>query len=113
LASAVIIAHVTKPVPALRAIAPHVSPSLAAIVDRCLSKDPAQRFQTGEELCAALSTALEEIGPTSPLNTAVVSTAPSLISDTEARSIWERAATLQADTGVVPRPAPVAAPRDV
>src|SRR6185436_19216203 len=45
LASAVLIAHVNKqPVP-LAAIAPHVPASLASIIDRCLAKNPAHRYQ--------------------------------------------------------------------
>jgi len=49
--------HVTKPSPPLNAPgAPH---SLVAAVERCLAKDPAQRPQTGEDLAAALGTALD------------------------------------------------------
>ena len=49
--------QVTKSCPPLEAPgAPH---SLVVAVERCLAKDPAQRPQSGEDLAAALSTALE------------------------------------------------------
>jgi eukaryotic-like serine/threonine-protein kinase len=49
--------HATQPSPPLDA--PGAPRSLVAAVERCLEKDPGQRFQTGEELAAALGTALE------------------------------------------------------
>ena len=39
--------------------APAAPPQLVAAIDRCLAKDPAQRFQTGEELAAALAEMVE------------------------------------------------------
>lgn len=41
-------------VPQLAQLAPGVDPRLAAIVDRCLVRDPQHRFASGEELCEAL-----------------------------------------------------------
>ena len=38
--------------------------------------------------------------------------APALISDTEAHAVWQRAAELQANTGLQPRPDPLSRPRD-
>ena len=55
--AAVLAQHVTKPCPPLDA--PGAPRSLVAAVGRCLAKDPAQRFQSGEELAAALGTALD------------------------------------------------------
>ncbi|MBI5481631.1 MAG: SUMF1/EgtB/PvdO family nonheme iron enzyme, partial [Deltaproteobacteria bacterium] len=40
--------------PALAAAAPGVEPAFAAVVDRCLRRDPAARFASGEELREAL-----------------------------------------------------------
>src|SRR6185503_21370556 len=47
-------AHITKPAPPMGSIRPDVPPALASAVDRLLAKDPAQRFQKGEELAEAL-----------------------------------------------------------
>jgi eukaryotic-like serine/threonine-protein kinase len=92
LASAVIIAHVNKqPVP-LAVVAPHVPASLASIIDRCLAKDPAHRFQTCADLDAALVTALPDADR---VTTAVAATKSPLVSDTEAQAIFRRAAELQ------------------
>jgi len=41
-------------IPPLAEVAPGVSPHFAAIVDRCLAKDPAQRFSSGDALREAL-----------------------------------------------------------
>ena len=50
----VIAAHIsTAPAP-LASVAPEVPPALAAIVMRCLAKDPADRFQTADELLEAI-----------------------------------------------------------
>jgi serine/threonine-protein kinase len=42
----------------IRGIAPGVAPALAGFLERALAKDPAQRFQTGEEFGGALRAAL-------------------------------------------------------
>jgi len=43
-----------EPLP-LNEVAPHVDPRLAAIVDRCLRRDPGERYASGNELRAALA----------------------------------------------------------
>ena len=102
LASAVLVSHVNKqPVP-LGAIAPHVPASLASIIDRCLAKNPAHRFQSCAELDAAL--AMAEPDASRIATTARVSTSP-LVSDTEAKAIFQRAAELQDMTQPHTRPA--------
>src|SRR6185436_777 len=60
LASAVLVAHVNKQTVPLAAIAPHVPASLASIIDRCLAKNPAHRYQTCAELDAALAAAASD-----------------------------------------------------
>jgi hypothetical protein len=78
-------------------------------VDRCLTKDPAARFQSCAELADALQ--LVHLSDERPSD-AARSPAP-LVSDTEAQEIWQRAADLQALTGTTRRPAVVVEPRDV
>ena len=106
LASAVLLAHVTKSPPPLRSLAPSVGTRLAAAIDRCLAKDPAARFQSGAQFArelAEIETALPDVG---------VDSARVLVSDADAQQIWERAAQLQEATGPQPLPAlPSAPPR--
>jgi serine/threonine-protein kinase len=47
-------AHITKPAPAVASLRPDLPASLSTAVDRLLEKDPARRFQTGEELAEHL-----------------------------------------------------------
>ncbi len=107
LASAVLIAHVTKTPPPLRSVAPGVGVRLAAAIDRCLAKDPAARFQSGAQLARELG----EIESETP--DAVPGSSPALVSDTDAQQIWRRAAELQEATSSQPLP-PIAPmrPRD-
>ncbi|MGH7521188.1 MAG: protein kinase domain-containing protein [Gemmatimonadales bacterium] len=49
--------HVSQTPPSLDAHA--APPQLVAAIERCLAKDPAQRFQTGEELADALAEVVE------------------------------------------------------
>lgn len=93
--SAVLVAHVTTAPPALRDIAPHIPESVADIVDRCLLKDPAQRFEYAEELEEALIAAEQDVAS---------STVPEILSSTEAHAVWERAAYLQEVTGLDVKP---------
>lgn len=114
LASAVLIAHVNKTPAPLHEIAPDTPRSLTDIIDRCLAKNPADRFQSCEELSAALGAienlVIAEVGERAANNAATPSQA--LLTDTEARDILERAATLQAATGMQPRPAPIVGSRE-
>ena len=48
------LAVLTKEAPLLRSVAPHVPAELEAIVNKCLTKDRAGRFQTAAELADAL-----------------------------------------------------------
>src|SRR6185295_18524703 len=47
-------AHLTQPAPDLRTLRADVPPDLAAVVARCLAKDPKDRFQSANQLEAAL-----------------------------------------------------------
>ncbi len=48
----------TEPAPPVQQFAPWVEPEIAEIVHRCLLKDPAQRFQTANELFEAVRSTL-------------------------------------------------------
>ncbi|MDE3054748.1 MAG: serine/threonine protein kinase, partial [Gemmatimonadota bacterium] len=103
LASAVLVAHVTRPAPPLLTVAPGAPRALAEIVDRCLAKDAGARFQTGADLADALTRAEPEVARDAA-RAAALPAAPMLLSETEAQAIWQRAAELQAQTGIQPRP---------
>ncbi|MBK7596590.1 MAG: serine/threonine protein kinase [Gemmatimonadetes bacterium] len=90
-ASAVLLMQATKAAPLLAEVAPTVPAGLALVVDRCLRKDPAERYVTGEALAEALTQALQQAqsGP---------SAAPDpILSENAAKAVWLRAAQLQAD----------------
>lgn len=106
-ASAVLVAHVTKPAPAVATVNPDVPAPLAAIIDRCLAKDPAARYATADDLLAAIDAALPSVDLAKPARVQ-----QTLISESEAQAVWQRAAELQAATGLHPRPEPIARVRD-
>lgn len=114
LASAVLIAHVTKNAPPIHTVSEHIPRPLADIVDRCLAKDPAARFQHCDQLIAALADIRDDVEHAMIARQALDGPSPrKLVSDTEAQEIWLRAAELQSMTGVTPRPIPpVVEPRD-
>lgn len=91
-ATAVLVAHGAHDPPQLRDVAPHVPERLAEIVDRCLAKDPDDRFAS----CAAFAEVLGN--PTdwrTPAMPGPVSTES--VSEEQAAAIWRRAAQLQAE----------------
>lgn len=53
----VLFAHIQKEAPDVSALRPDVPPELAAIVRRCLEKDPAHRYPSARELEVALAAA--------------------------------------------------------
>jgi serine/threonine-protein kinase len=115
LASAVLISHVTKPAPPLATIAPRVPRALGEIVDRCLAKSPDDRYQDCSALVQALNDAVATLGVDDEgtlIDDRERAAAAQLVSDTEAQAIISRAASLQASTGIQPRPAPIIATRD-
>jgi serine/threonine-protein kinase len=100
-ASAVLVAHVTKIAPAIASIAPTVPGALADVVDRCLNKDPAARFQSCDELLDALERA-EALLPEHDVAAPPPGGVPGIVSPTEAQDIWREAAELQERTGALP-----------
>src|SRR5690349_3502359 len=109
--SAILVSHVTKAPPRLLDVAPDVPPVIAAIVDRCLSKSPNDRFDTS----GALAEALGRVGgEAAAADRDRDSGGRALISETQAQSVWRRAAELQAYTSSQPAPAlPQVGPRPI
>ena len=107
LASAVLVSHVVKPAPRLGEVAPTVPAALAAIIDKCLAKNPAHRFQSCAELDAAFESVRVEANAVA---IAAPRSATPLVSQTEAQSILGRAAALDANTNAAIAPLK---PRDV
>jgi len=97
MASAVIVAHVTKAPPTLLSLAPNVPATLASVIDKCLAKAPDARYATGDALARALDEACEKRPKGELLK------AP-LLSEQQAQAVWERAANLQAATASHPAP---------
>lgn len=91
--AAVLVAHATREPPPLREVAPAVPAALAAVVDRCMAKRPADRYATGEALAEALAQALAA----SPVDDSRPPGLPELVNEAQASAIWRRAAQLQAD----------------
>lgn len=101
-ATAVLVEHVMKEPPKVRSIGPGVPEQLAAIIDRCLAKDPAARYQTAGALASALDEATSFIPQSSGAVVTAESKEPRIISEREAKALWSRAAELQSETGVQP-----------
>jgi len=58
-AMTVLARHVTDPPPPVASFVPGVPDRLAEAIDRCLSKDPAARYPSGEAFAAAVAAALD------------------------------------------------------
>ena len=52
---ALLVRQATEAPPSVTRAAPGLPPALAAAIDRCLARDPAERFQDGEALAASLA----------------------------------------------------------
>src|SRR5688500_14718500 len=107
--SAILVSHVTRPAPRLAEVATDVPVAIAAIVDRCLAKTAADRFDT----CGALAEALERARADAvAADRDRASGTHVLVSETQAQAVWKRAAELQAHTSSQPAPPiPQMAPR--
>ncbi|HVF39758.1 MAG TPA: serine/threonine-protein kinase [Gemmatimonadaceae bacterium] len=113
--SAIVVAHVTKPPTPLIDMAPGVPRQLATLVDRCLEKNPANRFASSEALLRSLQQldfqdddwAEDTNELREPAALPDLEDPPSgLFSETQAQAVWDRAARMQAnmDPGETPSP---------
>ena len=100
--SAILVSHVTRSAPRLLDVAPDVPPRLAAVVDRCLAKSPADRFDSCGALAEALAAAHDDASNADRIRS---TNGRQLVSETQAQSVWRRAAELQAYTSSQPAPA--------
>ncbi|MDP9370969.1 MAG: protein kinase, partial [Chloroflexota bacterium] len=62
----VVLQHLHDPPPALASLAPGVPAALARVVERALAKEPAQRFQSAEEMRGALAARGNQAGGRAP-----------------------------------------------
>jgi serine/threonine-protein kinase len=58
---AVLAKHLTEPAPGVRTLVPDLAPETEAVVARCLSKGPADRYADATELLLALDAALAAV----------------------------------------------------
>ena len=93
--NAILISHVTKLAPTLGSVAPTVPKAIAAVIDRCLCKVPADRWESAEALADALGTALDDMITAD--RDAVRKSNANVISEQDAIAVWQRAAQLQAE----------------
>ncbi|WP_437981195.1 protein kinase domain-containing protein [Sorangium sp. So ce117] len=87
-----LVKHATEPAPPLRTLAPEVSAGLAAAIDRCLAKEPDERWSTGEALAEALVAVEGELAGV-PAHIG----GDRLLDEREVSAVLQRAAQLQAD----------------
>lgn len=99
-ATAVLVEHVTKGPPSVKSAAPGVPDQLAGVIDRCLSKNPTDRYQTAGELSVAFGGAAQSIPAAMVAEVGSTATEPGILSEREAKALWTRAAQLQAETGM-------------
>ncbi|MBK6485993.1 MAG: serine/threonine protein kinase [Gemmatimonadetes bacterium] len=92
-ASAVLVQRATRDAPPLRSVAPDVPPSIAAVIDGCLERDPDKRPPTGEALAELLERAWQQDAAALDANS---SREQPPLSEDEAHRVWQRAAQLQA-----------------
>lgn len=90
--AAILVQRATRDAPSLRTVAPDVPAPIAAVIDRCLMRDPALRPPTGEALAELLVRALQDVASTD-----AASPSQPVLSENEANLVWRRAAQLQAE----------------
>jgi Tol biopolymer transport system component/predicted Ser/Thr protein kinase len=72
---AVVLKHITEPLPLPRAVAPNVPEVIEKVILRAMAKDPAHRFQSACDLVQALNQAVRKASPPEPAQPTVVAEA--------------------------------------
>ncbi len=90
--AAVLVKHATEPAPPLRSLAPEVPAGLAAAIDRCLAKEPDDRWPSAEALAEALAAIKDDLAD-APARTG----GDRLLDEREVSAVLQRAAQMQAD----------------
>jgi eukaryotic-like serine/threonine-protein kinase len=93
--NAILVSHVTRAAPSLRTVAPSVPGPIAAVIDKCLAKEPGARWESAEALADALGKALDEV--VTAERSAVSSRGGEMLTERDAAAVWQRAAQLQAE----------------
>jgi serine/threonine protein kinase len=91
-ASAVVVARATRQAPSVLSVAPDIPRQVAAVIDRCLARNPDDRLATGEALADALTAAWESAEREQGASPTAVAVSPE-----RAQEIWRRASELQAE----------------
>ena len=90
--AAILVQRATRDAPSLRSVAPTVAAPIAAVIDRCLERDPSARPPTGEALAELLVRALQDVATSD-----AASPSQPVLTESEANLVWRRAAQLQAE----------------
>lgn len=72
---AVVLKHITDPLPLPRAVAPDVPEVIEKVILRAMAKDPAHRFQSANDLVQALNQAVRKVSPPEPAGPTVIAEA--------------------------------------
>ncbi len=91
----VLVSHVTKAVPSLDDVAPSLPRSIVDVIERCLRKNPADRYASADALAGALDAAMRDAQQIAQRD--ADSSPGAVLSSEDALVIWQRAAQLQAE----------------
>ena len=94
-------AHVMQTPEAVSRLRPGIAPSLEAIVMKCLAKRPADRFQSAEELVAALEPLATPSGGMTPTHTQPVTGVAPAAPARRMRVVWLAAAVIILGSGAM------------
>ncbi|MBF8285680.1 MAG: Protein kinase protein, partial [Anaerolineales bacterium] len=91
---AVVIKHITDPLPLPRTVKPDVPEPIERVILRALAKDPAHRYQTAGEFVQALAVAVRNVSVPEAARPVVAEAAPARREDvslvTRVQQVWEK-----------------------